>query len=419
MELSDYFRILKRRFWTLALVPMLALAGVIAYVATQPTKFTATATVAAPALVGGINANQYSGANGPKAFVANFTAAATSRPIIDQVSAQTHVKKAAIKQGLSTGQIGTSSLINVTYETARRRDAAPVAKADADATIVFLFKSQLTLAEQPVTEANATADKAQAALTAFTSKIGDPTPDKTYDILIQEVSHLSETKALQTGMGNLTAAARLQDTITAVQAQSAALAPNVATFLTLQHAVDDAQTNVQQLQIGLQQARTQYSAANPEQVVTVGETVKVSPLTTGIKAGAVALGAGIFLAIGLIVCLELMARARRPEDAAPTGEARVDPAVPTPSPGGDHFAGTTPPDDSPETTPANPEPVGATAPVAGPDEVVGTTAGAPSTGAKSVGAAPNGGGAAPDGATRPAEAGLSSAEMARTGTQAP
>ena len=78
MEIKDYLRILGRRIRILILVPLLALAAVAGYTLVQPKQYQAVATVAAPALVGGATANQYSGANGLKAFVGNFTAAVTS-----------------------------------------------------------------------------------------------------------------------------------------------------------------------------------------------------------------------------------------------------------------------------------------------------------------------------------------------------
>src|SRR6184192_2173533 len=121
VELRDYLDILKRRKNILIAVPAIAALLVVGYIVAQPKQYQATATVAAPALVGGASSNQYSGANGPKSFVANFSAAVTSAPIVDQVSAETHVSKSRVKSGLSANEIGASSLMEVTYKTPKRK----------------------------------------------------------------------------------------------------------------------------------------------------------------------------------------------------------------------------------------------------------------------------------------------------------
>ena len=60
MEISDYLHIIRRRLWILILVPLLAGGVVAALVLRQPLKYDATATVAAPAVVGGQSTNHAS-----------------------------------------------------------------------------------------------------------------------------------------------------------------------------------------------------------------------------------------------------------------------------------------------------------------------------------------------------------------------
>ncbi|MBV8305163.1 MAG: hypothetical protein JOZ04_13200 [Acidimicrobiia bacterium] len=143
MELRDYFDILKRRKKILIAVPLIAFLLVAGLILIKPKQYQATATVAAPALVGGASANQYSGANGPKAFVANFTAAVTAPPVVDQVSQETGVPKTRVKSGVSASEIGTSSLMQVAYSTPKKKEAFNVAQAAASDTIVYLFKTQV------------------------------------------------------------------------------------------------------------------------------------------------------------------------------------------------------------------------------------------------------------------------------------
>ena len=144
MELRDYLDILKRRKNILIAVPAVAALLVVGLIVVKPKQYQATATVAAPALVGGASSNQYSGANGPKSFVANFTAAVTSPPIVDQVSRETGVPKSRVKSGLTANEIGTSSLMQVTYATPKHKEAFNVAQAAAARKQLTAIREALT-----------------------------------------------------------------------------------------------------------------------------------------------------------------------------------------------------------------------------------------------------------------------------------
>ncbi len=149
MEISDYLRIVRRRLWILALVPVLAGGIVTALVLAGGPRYQATATVAAPALVGGPSSNQYSGSGGPKTFVANFVAAATSSRIVNQVAAQLKVPTSRVEAGLAASPIGRSSLIQISYQSPRSSETGPVAGAVAAGTIRFLFQSQVRRSSSP------------------------------------------------------------------------------------------------------------------------------------------------------------------------------------------------------------------------------------------------------------------------------
>ena len=55
MEITDYLSVIRRRLWILLLVPLVAGGVVAALVLRNPPMFGATASVAAPAVVGGVN----------------------------------------------------------------------------------------------------------------------------------------------------------------------------------------------------------------------------------------------------------------------------------------------------------------------------------------------------------------------------
>jgi hypothetical protein len=317
MNVRDYLHILRKRILILIGIPLIAVVAVaLVIMVVKPREYTATATVAAPALVGGASTNQYSGANGPKAFVANFISAATSDVIVDKVAAETHVPKNTIKAGLVPTEIGQSSLVTVGYTTKKKKEAGPVAEADASQTIIFLFNTQLQLAEQPVTQAQNELNGDNAAIANFRKTTGQSLPDETLQNIQQEIANLQETQAVQKAEGNAATANGLSATISSLQAQATALQPEVATYLNLQNEQSQALTNLQQAQTTLQQAKAQYEAANPSKVVILGTTTPIKRSTTLIEDLPIAVGASLFLALGVIALLEAFRRSGdNPEDA--------------------------------------------------------------------------------------------------------
>jgi capsular polysaccharide biosynthesis protein len=319
VEISDYLRIIRRRLWILALVPLLSGGIVAALVLKAPPTYRATATVAAPALVGGPASNQYSGSNGPKAFVANFAAAVTSSRILNQVAAETHVPEPEVAGGLMASPIGDSSLIEVSYQTTTRPEAGLIAKAAAADTIRFLFQSQVTLAEQNVHEtAKAVAD-AETKLSAFYQSTGIVLPDKAYEIKAQQLANLQQQQAQSQAEGQLGAAEALAATVKAKQAELQALGPKVVAYQSLLDRKQQATSQLDLMQQGLDQARAQYSAADPAAVLTLGETSRSPLLAVLARKGLPAAGAGLFLAVGMVLVLELLGRRPEPEAATDAG----------------------------------------------------------------------------------------------------
>jgi capsular polysaccharide biosynthesis protein len=307
VELRDYVAILRRRLTVILMVPALALLAVAGYTVIKPKQFQATATVAAPALVGGVNANQYSGANGLKAFVANFSAAVTSQPILRQAEADTHVKRARIKGGITASEIGSSSLMEVTYKTSSRKTAEPVAKAVASDTILFLFNTQVQLAQQPVDAARKSVTDTETAIADLTRQTGLVVPDKDYEVKAQAVASLQSAQAQALANGQGSTASHLQSQIDQRQKDLANMAPQVQSYQALVDRKNEAINSLNQAQQALNQARAQFAAADPGRVVTLGNTQKVSVLSDLVQRGMVAIVAGLILSLGIVAVLEILA----------------------------------------------------------------------------------------------------------------
>ena len=313
MEISDYLRIIWRRLWILILVPLLAGGAVAALVLREPTKYDATATVAAPAVVGGPTANQYSGSTGPKTFVSNFVAAITSPRIVNQVAKETSVLPRNVRDGLSAVPIGDSALIDVTYTTSRQEQAVPVARAAASDTIKFLFQTQVTLAKKQQAEAQKAVDDANAKLQGFYKSTGLVLPERSYDIKAQQLSSLEQRQLDAQASGNLTAASAIGQAITSRRAELSRLAPQVATYQALIDRRTQAQGRLNLVQQSVEGAVAQFNAADPAQVVTLNQAKPVSRVSELARKAVPAAGAGLFLAVGLVVLLEVLARRPDPE----------------------------------------------------------------------------------------------------------
>jgi capsular polysaccharide biosynthesis protein len=330
VEINDYLAILKRRKNVLVAVPALAALLVVGFIVSKPKEYQAVATVAAPALVGGASSNQYSGANGPKAFVSNFEAAVTSPPIVDQVARDTKASKGRVKSGLSATEIGSSSLMQVTYHTSKRNEAAKVARAAAADTIVFLFKTQVQLAEQPVQGAQKALSEAQAAIADLSKQTGLVVPDKDYEVRAQEIASLQGAQAQAIAGGQGATASRLQSQIDQKKSALASIGDKVQQYQSLADRKDVAVTQLNQAQTALQLAQGQLAAADPQRVVTLGQTHSVSIIGDVAQKGLVSIFAGLILALGIIAALELLERSSQPDEVQVPSEwsQPVQPAAP-------------------------------------------------------------------------------------------
>lgn len=309
MDLSYFLHVLRRRLWILVLVPVLAAAAVTGLVLTQKPKFSATAVVAAPALVGGSTQNQYTGSAGAKDYLANFTAAASSPLVTSQVATQTGTSKGAVASCLSVAPIGASTLLDVTCTTTKKSVAGPIAQADASDTLKFLFSTQANLAQGTVQQAQTNLQSANQALLQFENTNG-VLLDQTYANQETLVNQLQQEQDNEIANGHATSAASVTGQISAARARLAQLVPLVAKYDQLTAARSDAQSRYDNAVANSRAATVQLGAADPTKAVSVGDTTKASRVSTIVTYAAPAFGAGLFLAIVAVIVLELLARRR-------------------------------------------------------------------------------------------------------------
>jgi hypothetical protein len=308
METVDYLRVARKRLWILVGLPVVAAAVAAAVVLLTPTKYQITAYVAAPALVGGVAAQQYTGAQAANQFVAAFAAAATSPKVIDLVAEDTGVEAAKLRDNVAVKQVGASSQLTLTYASADSDTLQPVVTALTKRALTFLFASQVAVAEGQV-------EAAEKDVTAATDRIKDwesqnkvSQPDKLYQATLSEQSSLRQQQLSMNAVGNTRGADAAAKVLAAGRKQLADLGPKLPGYEALQAQRDAATGALADSRQGLQAARAQLGAADPTQVSSVGEVGTPSLIRALLITMAPAAGAGLLIAVLLVALLEVLSR---------------------------------------------------------------------------------------------------------------
>ncbi|MGH3118476.1 MAG: hypothetical protein ACRDQ2_15455 [Gaiellales bacterium] len=320
MEIRDYFGTLRRRAWILLIPPLVAGGVVLAMATSTPSEYRATATVAAPSLIG-TPGTPYAGVNGTKSFVADFTALATSERIVRSVAETTGLSPGRILEGLSVREVGTSSVIQVTFRTERKAKAAEVASAVAGETIKFLPVGQVDLTQEMVEEAQAGVTAAEAELDAFTAESGLVVPDRDYQVMAQQVSQLEQQALAAAARGEAEEAARIAAAFPAKRAALKALAPKLATYAGLVDRQDRARQQLADATASHQTAIAFQNASDPTSVVSIAPTAEISRTEAVARKTSVAAAAALLLAIGFVALLEPTGRRR----SGSAGAGRISP----------------------------------------------------------------------------------------------
>lgn len=325
MEINDYLAIAKRRWMLLIGVPLLAGLIAVGVLMAAPEKYTATATVNAPALVGG-SSGQYTGSQAVTQFVAAFQSTAASTPVDTAVLGATRLQPGQIEDGLAVTQVGGSSAVSITFTSTTNGEPAKVVSTVASATLAQMFDSQVTLAQSRVDDAAKQVAAGNTAINEWGAKNNMVDPTRVYQSQLERLNALQQTQASLKAQGNATAAGALSGTITEVSNQLKGFGPKIAEFNNLMATRDSAQAELTSARQALSQAKTQKTAADPSQVVWVSGQRKLDRTDEMLSVGLPVVGAGVFLAIALIAALELLrgnriARRRRDEEAAAAARA--------------------------------------------------------------------------------------------------
>lgn len=171
MEIADYLRIARRRLWVLILIPLVAGAAATAYVLQSPIEYSAEATLSTTSFVGGPD-DQYTGTQAAGQFAAAFTATASGPGVLATASQETGLPVKQLSGGLAVAQDGASSNMTLTFTDEAAARIIPALKAINEATLNSMFGPQVALARVELSAAQEKLDKEQNRLDEYAATYG-------------------------------------------------------------------------------------------------------------------------------------------------------------------------------------------------------------------------------------------------------
>ncbi|MGL5861665.1 MAG: hypothetical protein ACRCY9_10470, partial [Phycicoccus sp.] len=320
MEIIDYLRILRKRRRVLVLVPLLAVLVAVTWAVVTPRVHTAVATVNGTALVGTAT-SQFTGPQGVGQFAAAFAAAATGPAVVNAVSDRTSVPVGEVRDGLVVTQVGESPSMRVAFESTERRTVEPVLSAVVRETLVNLFQPRADQAARDRDSAVEQVAAANAEAEELADEQGAANPRDTYEALIGKISALEQQQASLRANGDAVAAAALDAPLKAARTQAKGFGPIIAEYATVEAKQRAATEALAAAQDQSRLAAGQLAATSSDRVVFVSGVSSATTVGEALSLVPSVLGAGIFVALVLVLVLELLARGHlqrrtRVDDAA-------------------------------------------------------------------------------------------------------
>ncbi len=302
VELSDYMRRVLRWSWLIAVVTVVG--GIIALLLTSQnsTVYTTTATVAAPSDV--------TTAAQSLQYVNDFEAASGSRAVIDAVTEDTNVPRNTIDQRVSVSQVGTSGIIQTSYNTPVNNDPAaePVIESVVKNTLALMFEARIHDAQQGVDAANKGLQTAQASLDAAQGQVSQFLAARSYDSPLTRLdsinSQISDLELRQTdarAQGQVAEANTYAASIADLQKQRAVVGKDAEAFDLLQGKVDDAKAAVTRAQSAQETASATLAQDQPQGDVTFGRRSEPQDRAATIWRRTLAVMAACFILSVLLV----------------------------------------------------------------------------------------------------------------------
>jgi len=310
MEIIDYLRIARRRWWILVAVPVLAGLAAAALILSAPPSYSSTATVSSGSLVNS-DGSPFTGTQATGQFVAAFTAASQNPQTRQSVQAQTGVGPTDQADGIEVDPIGASSDLQVIFTSRDRKLSAAVAQATAREALKQMFTVRADQAVATRDRAQETATEANAALDALAKKYQMADPPKVYQNQLAQVASLQQQQATMRASGNAIAAAAMDAPIASAKKGLSAFLPILAEYNDLYSRTVAASSDLTQAQAEWRHALALKAAATSDTTVYLGPTTPDDKKATLVATLPIIVGVGLFLAVLLILLIEVASRLRR------------------------------------------------------------------------------------------------------------
>ena len=281
----------------LVLLPLLAGGVAFGLLADTPHQHLAESVLTVPSsVVGGASSGSVA------QYMANFEQAIVSEPIIASIADQVGVDAAEVRDGLQTTQLGTSSLVRVSYQGPDPGDAARIVEQatrsafDLVAQIQLPFGQSLDVLESRVRATTSDLRVADMRLEEFLLESGLVLPREQYLLIASDVARLESeiSQAQAEGISTAAPVAALRDR----RRELAELGAILPEYERLHATVDRAEDDLDAAQDELRLAENQLAHLTPQMTEVTTELI---PRTRTIGKGVgVAAGGGFIVAIALL-----------------------------------------------------------------------------------------------------------------------
>lgn len=323
MEIIDYLRIARRRWWILVAVPVLAGLAAAALILSAPTSYTSTATVSSGSLVNS-EGSPFAGTQATGQFVAAFTAAAQSPQTRQAVQAQTGVSPGDQADGVQVDPVGASSDVQVIYASRDRNLSGRVAQATAKEALRQMFTVRADQAVATRDRAQEAATQANAAINDLAKKYQMADPPRVYQNQLSQVSSLEQQQATLRATGNAIGAAAMDAPIASAKKALTSFLPILAEYNDLNSRQVAASSDLAQAQAEWRHALALKAAATSDSTIYLGPATPEDKQATLVAALPVIVGVGLFLAVLLILLIEVTKRLRSTRVTSASTDASAD-----------------------------------------------------------------------------------------------
>lgn len=292
MESGQYLRSVGRRGWLIVIIPLLAAGIAFAVTSSRSEEHRSSSLVLTHPDISQFGSNV--------GYVTAFQAALTTDEVLKSVSAATGISVTDLQAGLSAEPSASNSLtFKVDYQgTQSSAQTLQATQVASRAVITELSGPQLEGAQSAVTQADATAKAASAALSAFSQRTGLYSPSQDYQALKGQMSQLRVLLVqTQATLGTPTYSTQsIQAAIGAAHHKLVQLAPQLGVFDGLQATAAAAQSAQQSAAAELTAAKNAATLSASDGSVLTGSTTSVSSTGDAARAAGAAALAGLIVA---------------------------------------------------------------------------------------------------------------------------